>query len=163
MRCAPRAWRLGAVARSLVVLCIPLQCGCAIVGDAAYSAAFRIKTEDASGLSSADLRRLGRVPVHSSGTALAYVPVAQVSGLACKLSVAPLIPVWLWRPPVSELNGSTPEQVAMTQLKVRALRSGGNAILSPVCVHNEGLDWQNNCFESWICKGEAIRLEHVLE
>ena len=151
------------MARGLAVLSISLQCGCAAVGDAAYSAALRIKTEDASGLSAAELRRLGQVQVHSSGKALAYVSVAHVNGLACKLSVAPLIPVWVWKPPLSEPNGSTPEQVAMTQLKIRALRSGGNAVLAPVCVHHDGLDWANNCFESWICNGEAIRLEQGLQ
>jgi hypothetical protein len=136
-----------------------LLCGCAIVGDAAYSGAFRIKTEDASNLSSDELHQLQQVDLYNSGTVLAYRSVAQVNGLACKLSVAPLIPVWTWRPPLSELNGSTPEQVAMTQMKIRALRSGANAVLSPVCVHSERLDWANNCFESWVCKGQAIRLE----
>jgi hypothetical protein len=115
--------------------------------------------EDGSSLSSDDWRQLQSVRFYTSGKGLVYGTVAQVSGLACKLSVAPLDPVWVWKPPLSESNGSSPEQVAMTQLKIRAVRSGANAVLSTVCVHNDALDWANNCFESWVCKGQAVRLE----
>ena len=129
------------------------------MGDAAYSAAFRIKLEDASKLSSDELQQLQNVQLLSPDKGLAYASKGEVKGLACKLSVAPLIPVWVWRPVPSELNGKTPEELALTQLKIKAVKAGGNAVLSSACTHSDSLDWTNNCFETWICAGEAVHVD----
>jgi hypothetical protein len=141
---------------SLIVLTCSLLCGCAALGDIAYSAAFRTTIEDASKLSTDEFRQLQQIQLYTSGAGLAYTSTGQVKGISCKLSAGL---AWRWRPALSEPNGKTPEEAAMVQLKIKALRAGGNAIASPVCSHNEGLDWANNCFESWICVGEAIRTQ----
>ena len=148
-----------AVVGIVVILGCPLLGGCAaIAGDAAYSAAFRTKIEDPSQLPTDELRQLELVQLYNSDQGLSYVSKGRVAGLSCKLSIAPLIPVWVWKPALSELNGKTPEDAAMTQLKIKALKSGGNAVLSPTCTHKDGLDWGNNCFESWMCVGHAIQV-----
>lgn len=131
--------------------------GCAVVGDAAYSAAFRTRFVDATKLSAEELQQLGAIQVREAREDLAYVSRGKVTGLACSLSVAPLVPVFFWTPPLSEVNGRTPKELAMTQLKIKALKLGANAVLSPSCVHHEIVDWANNCFESWACRGEAVQ------
>lgn len=145
--------RSSAVARRVMALTCSLLCGCAVVGDISYSAAFRTSMEDASKLSTDDLRQLQQIQLYSSGTGLTYMSAGQVEGISCKLSAGLM---WRWKPALSEPNGNTPEEAAMMQLKIKALRAGGNAIVMPVCSHTEGLDLGNNCFDSWICVGEAI-------
>lgn len=147
------ASRLGAVTRSIMALSCSLLCGCAVVGDISYTAAFRTIIEDASKLSTDDLRQLQQIKLYSSGTSLTHTSVGQVKGISCKLSAGLM---WRWKPALSEPNGNTPEEAAMMQLKIKALRAGGNAIVLPLCSHTEGVDLGNNCFESWICAGEAI-------
>nr|MBP6110742.1 hypothetical protein [Rhodocyclaceae bacterium]MBP6280384.1 hypothetical protein [Rhodocyclaceae bacterium] len=70
--------------------------------------------------------------------------------------VALLVFKWTWRPVLNELNGLTPEAAALTQLRLKALKKGANAVAAPVCTHNVGIDWGNNCFESWVCTGQAV-------
>jgi hypothetical protein len=124
------------------------------LADATYSAAFRIKIEDASKLSPDDAQRLLKVRSITVPTDAPYESRGRIIGLACSLGL--FFPVWL--PPVSEANGETPEGVALQQLRVKTVRAGGNAMLEASCVHSNSIDWANNCFESWICTGEAIRL-----
>lgn len=148
------------MARAMVGLAMIASSGCAAIGgDVAYSAIFRISIEDASSLSADELQELRQIKLYSSDKVVTYVSKGEVKGLSCKLSIAPLIPIWHWKPAMSERNGSTPEEVAMTQLKIKALRAGGNAVLSTACSHNDGLDWGNNCFESWTCAGKAVRVD----
>jgi hypothetical protein len=135
------------------------MCGCAVVGDAAYSAAFRTPFVDVTKLSAEELHQLAAIQVREARDELAYVSRGKVVGLACSLSVAPLVPIFFWTPPLSAVNGSTPKDVAMTQLKIKALKLGANAVLGPSCVHHETLDWGNNCFESWACRGEAVQTQ----
>jgi hypothetical protein len=135
-----------------------------VVGGAVYSAAFRIEIEDASKLSADELRQLEDVQFYSSDEGLTYTSIRQVRSLSCKTSGSVAFPEffwakWRWLPDLSETNGKTPEDAAKTQLKIKALRAGGNAVLSSTCTHNESIDWGNNCFESWICIGDAVRVE----
>jgi len=136
--------------------------GCAVVADAAYSAAFRTTFVDATKLSAEELQQLSAIQFREARNELFYVSRGKVTGLACSGSVAPLVPVFVWTPPLSEVNGRTPREVAMTQLKIKALKLGANAVLSPSCVHHEIVDWGNNCFESWACKGEAVQTLEVI-
>ena len=131
--------------------------GCAIVADAAYSAAFRTRFVDATKLSSAELRQLAAIEFREAADEREYVSRGKVTGLACSVSVAPLVPVFRWTPPLSDASGRTPKEVAMTQLKMKALKVGADSVLSPSCVHHELVDWGNNCFESWSCSGEAVQ------
>lgn len=140
-------------------LAISHLAGCAaLVGDAAYSKAFRVQIEDASNLSQEDLEVVRATPTISAAGAQRGTVRGQVKGLACKLSIAPLIPVWIWNPKLSAANGNTPEEAAMMQLKLAVRRVGANALSAPNCMHKDGIDWGNNCFDSWTCSGEAVLL-----
>ena len=150
----------GVAVRVLIIISCSVISGCAaIVGDAAYSAAFRIKIEDVSKLSQDQVQEVINIQPIGPAEGLRYVSKGKMSGLACKLSVAPLVPIWTWRPPLSDINGKTPEEAAMRQLKLKTFNAGGNALLSSSCTHNESLDWTNNCFETWICTGEVIHVD----
>lgn len=140
----------------VVVLGSALLGGCALVAgdiaDARYNAAFRTKIEDTATLSADELQELTRVQTFSADTGLTYTSVGKIEGLSCRETTR-------WIPVPSEANGKTPEEAAMKQLKIKAIKAGGNAILAPTCVHRSEMDWGNNCFASWTCAGVAIRLE----
>jgi hypothetical protein len=142
----------------------PLLSGCASIGaaygaESAYNAAFRTKIEDASKLPEDDQVRLKQVKFIESAVDSNGTPKGQVVGLACKLTVALLVFRWTWRPELNETNGKTPEDAARIQLLLKAMRKGANAVAAPRCVHNDGVDWGNNCFESWVCTGQAVLLQ----
>lgn len=124
--------------------------------EALYSAAFRIKVEDVSKLKADQLDSARSILLISSSQGLEALDKGPVAGLACKLSVAPLIPKFFWHPPLSADLAPTPDDAARLQLKVKAFIAGGNAVIEPVCTHHDGIDWANNCFESWVCKGRAV-------
>jgi len=142
--------------RAVVVLGSALLSGCALaagdIADAGYNAAFRTKIEDMAALSADELQELTRVQTFSADTGLTYASVGKIEGFSCRETTR-------WIPVLSETNGRTPEEAAMTQLKVKTIKAGGNAILAPTCVHDSDMDWGNNCFASWTCTGVAIRLE----
>jgi len=119
--------------------------------------AFRTPMVEVSKLSAEELRQLAALPVREAAPQPGDVPRGKITGLACSLSVAPLVPVFFWTPPLSAANGSTPKAVAITQLKIKAMKLGADAVASSSCVHHEIVDWGNNCFESWICTGEAVQ------
>lgn len=141
----------------------PLCVGCASVGmayggEAAYNAAFREKITDTSTLSAEERGRLQEVRVLESAEELDGTPKGEVVGLACKLTAALFVFKWVWKPELNEANGLTPEDAARIQLRVKALQGGANAVVAPRCTHKEGIDWSNNCFESWRCVGQAYVL-----
>ena len=147
-----------------VFLCmLPMLSGCASIGaayggEAVYNAAFRIKIEDASKLPVDEQVKLKEVKFIDSAQSLDSVSKGEVVGLSCKLTVAVLVFKWTWRPELNEVNGKTPEEAARTQLLIKAMQKGANAVAAPSCVHRDGVDWGNNCFESWVCGGQAVTL-----
>lgn len=175
----PRPDRLVA---SLVLASVALLTGCAAVavsavvtaaagaaasvaGEAAYSGAFRIKIEDMSTLPEDVARQVRAVRLVNPQTESVYTAKGKVSGLACQVSTGYLSSGGRWWPQPSEANGLTPEDIAIMQLKLSAFRAGGNAVVSWSCVHKGdgdwSVDWSNNCFESWVCTGVAVRFaEH---
>jgi hypothetical protein len=145
-----------------VLLVIPVLSGCAAVGasygaESAYNAAFRTKIEEAAKLSDAERLRLSEVKFIEPGPSVG-TPKGEVVGLACKLTVAVFVFKWTWRPELGDANGKTPEEASRTQLRLKAMNLGANAVASPTCVHKQEIDWGNNCFESWICTGQAVLL-----
>jgi len=114
--------------------------------------AFRTEIVDTATLSAEELQQLSRVRTYSADTTPSYTSLGQLNGLACRDAVR-------WVPELSRLNGSTPEEAAKTQLKVKVVKVGGNAIRSPTCSNHSVVDWGNNCWASWICTAEAIRVE----
>jgi hypothetical protein len=162
-------------AAGVALLVAVLLCGCAAVGlglagtvavaslgpvaaEAGYTTLFRTRVEDLSELSEADVGTVRGVQVIDLPTNLSYVSKGWVQGLACKLSGGSR--GWKWWPELSERNGSTPEAAAIMQLKFKAFKIGGDALLAPTCVNSDGLDaWAQNCFEMWNCSAYAVRLD----
>ena len=143
-------------------MCIlPLVSGCASIGaayggESAYNAAFRVKIEETSKLPEDERIRLKQISFVDSAAGLNGTPKGEVVGLACKLTVALLVFKWTWQPELNETNGLTPEQAARTQLQLKAMRNGANVVAAANCTHKDGIDWGNNCFESWVCTGQAF-------
>lgn len=169
------AWRRCLLAGTALLVAV-LLCGCAaavalglagtvaattlapVAGAAGYTLLFRTGIEDLSELSEADARTVSDLPVIDLPTNLPYVSKGPVKGLACKLSGDSR--GWRWWPKLSERNGLTPEAAAMMQVKLKAFRIGGDALLAPTCVNSDGLDaWAQNCFETWVCSAYAVRLD----
>ena len=147
------------VALSLGLLALLSGCASintAYVVDAAYNAEFRVKIDDASKLPEQDQSRLKQIKFIESAVPLAGTAMGQVVGLSCKLTVALFVFQWTWRPELNETNGQTPKEAARTQLLVKAMQKGANAVAAASCIHKDGIDWGNNCFESWVCTGEAV-------
>ncbi len=146
-----------------VTALLPLFCGCASIGtgygaEAAYNSAFREKISDGSKLSAEEQMRLQQVRLIEATDGIVGTPKGEVVGLSCKLTAALFVFKWVWKPELNETNGLTPEEAARTQLRIKAVQIGGNAVVGPTCTHKEGIDWSNNCFESWRCTGQAYAL-----
>jgi hypothetical protein len=146
----PFQLKMGPAARGVILVGCSLLGGCIHTADNLYNAAFRTEIADTSTLSADDLEQLLKVHVYISDKELVLASIGQMEGISCRETTG-------WNPPLSPVNGWTPEAAAMTQLKLKVLRAGGNAIVSPTCVHHEGIDWRNNCFDSWTCAGKAVR------
>ena len=145
---------------AMAAMLAPTVTGCASIGaayggEAAYNAAFREKVVDASTLSTQELARLQQVKVFDAGPGPEATPTGEVVGLSCKLTAALFVFKWTWKPGLNEANGLTPEEAARNQLRIKAMLSGANAVVAPRCTHKDGIDWGNNCFESWRCTGQA--------
>ena len=134
--------------------CVSLAVGAG--ADALYSTAFRIKIVDVSRLPPAQFDDTRSVLLFASSAGLDYLDKGPVAGLACKLSVAPLIPKFFWHPPLSDEFAPSPEDAARLQMKIKAVQAGANAVIEPQCFHKDGIDWGNDCFDSWICRGRAV-------
>ena len=134
--------------------------GCVAVGasygvEGGYNAAFRTKIEYASKLSDEEQARLRQVKFSEAAAGPGSTPKGELVGLACKLTDL-LAFKWTWLPELNEKNGKTPEEAARTQLLLKAMQKGANTVAAPSCVHKDGIDWGNNCFDSWVCTGQAV-------
>lgn len=109
-------------------------------------------------LSNDDAQKVREVQLVSPAVDPKPAVIGKFQGLACQVSTSNLESGRRWWPKLSEANGLTPEQVALRQLQLKAFRAGGNALINWTCVHKPEVDWLNNCFESWVCSGEAIRI-----
>jgi hypothetical protein len=151
----PGSIGVGRTLRSVSLLACSLLSGSALVvgdiADTAYTAAFRTDIVDTSVLSSDELQRVLQLQTYEAEAVFAYTSIGQQTGLSCRETTR-------WVPVLSERNGMTPEEVAMTQLKVKVIKAGGDAVRAPTCVHRSTIDWKDNCFASWTCTGEAIRV-----
>jgi hypothetical protein len=138
-----------------------LTSGCASIGasigvEAGYNAAFRAKIEDISKKPIEDQIKTQQVRILDESPDLAVQPKGQVVGLSCKLTPAVFVFKWVWHPELNEINGMTPEDAARRQLSFKAMQLGANAVVKASCTHRDGIDWGNNCFESWRCTGLVV-------
>ena len=119
---------LSNVCRAVIVS--SLLSGCAGLG----------QVERVSDLTTEQLRQVHSIQLINSDKGLNYKSLGQIKGLSCKGSA---------------LSGDTKEEGAMMQLKIKAIKINANAILFATCSHDASVDWGNNCWESWVCVGEA--------
>ncbi|GKW48033.1 hypothetical protein NCCP2165_02480 [Halomonas sp. NCCP-2165] len=123
--------------RAGVVLVTALLGGCAGFG----------QIEQVEDLSPHQLRSLNSLELYESESelqGLSYTNIGRIKGLSCKGSA---------------VSGSASREGAMTQLQIKAVLEEANGILFPTCSHDASVDWGNNCWESWVCVGEALRVE----
>jgi hypothetical protein len=100
--------------------------------------------ERVSDLSMAQLRQVHDIQLYDNDKGINYKSLGRIKGLSCK---------------GSSHSGNVSEEAAMTQLKIKAIKLNANAILYPTCSQDSSVDWSNNCWESWVCVGEAARTE----
>ena len=148
------------------VLCLllsiaPAFSGCAAIGtsiggEAAYNAAFRTKIVYISQAPLEDQLKFQQVKFLDPPVGTTLQSKGEVAALSCKLTPAVFVFRWVWHPDLNEVNGATPEEAARRQLLFKAAHLGANAVINTVCTHKDGIDWGNNCFESWACTGQAV-------
>lgn len=102
------------------------------------------QVERVSDLSMEQLKQMRGIQLYESDQGLKYTSYGRIKGISCKGSA--------W-------SGGTKEDAAMTQLKIKAIKVRANGILYPTCSHDVSVDWGNNCWESWVCVGEAVAVE----
>ena len=121
--------------RSIFLLPILVLTGCAGFG----------QVERVDDLSISQLRKVNEVQFYESDKDLAYTSLTKIKGISCK---------------GSPHSGDTSKEAAMMQLKIKAVKQGANAVLFPTCSHDASVDWTNNCWESWVCIGEAALVKN---
>lgn len=117
-----------------MLLPLSLLTGCAGFG----------QVERVDDLSLVQIRAMNEIQTIQNPADLGYSSKGKIKGISCKGSA---------------LSGNTSEEAAMTQLKIKAVKAGANAVLYPTCSQDASVDWGNNCWESWVCIGEAALLE----
>mgnify|MGYP001478968277 CR=1 FL=1 len=122
------------MSRFIAVLTAVLVSGCAGLG----------QIESVSDLSSQQLKQVNSIKLYENDAGLKYTSLGKIKGLSCKGSA---------------LSSTAEKEEAMMQLKIKAVKAGANAILYPTCSHDASVDWSNNCWDSWVCVGEAIVTE----
>jgi hypothetical protein len=144
---------------ALVVTCCSQLSGCAAVAgltaDGLYAAAFRTTIVDSTMLTAEDQEKARNVKMLAASDAPPHIARGPVKGFACKLFG---LSGSQWRPALSELDGSTPEQAALSQMKIKTVQMGGNAVLLESCIHGDAWDWGNDCFDTWTCIGQSIMI-----
>ncbi|SEL64857.1 RcsF lipoprotein [Nitrosovibrio tenuis] len=120
--------------RHYALIVVLLLTGCAGLG----------QVERISDLSGEQLKQMRDIQLYDSDKGLNFRSHGRIKGLSCKGSG--------W-------SGYSREDSAMTQLKIKAVKVRANGILYPTCSHDASVDWGNNCWESWVCVGEAITVE----
>lgn len=94
-----------------------------------------------SDLSSEEIRRFNDMRItRSSGPSDAEI-VGRVQGISC----------------AGDGQTGVTEAEALDQLKLKAAQLGANVVANVACQHRSGVDWTNNCWESYICVGDALR------
>lgn len=117
-----------------ILITIVLLSGCAGFG----------QVERVDDLSLVQLRGMNEIKFIQNPDGINYNSKGKIKGISCKGSA---------------ISGNTSEEAAMTQLKIKAIKVGANAVLYPTCSQDASVDWGNNCWESWVCVGEAALIE----
>lgn len=120
--------------RISILISIVLLTGCAGFG----------QVERVDDLSLVQLRSMNEIKFIQNPDGINYNSQGKIKGISCKGSA---------------LSGNTSKEAAMTQLKIKAIKVGANAVLYPTCSQDASVDWSNNCWESWVCIGEAALIE----
>ncbi|MCK0754122.1 hypothetical protein [Chromohalobacter japonicus] len=95
-------------------------------------------------LSLSQARAMNEIQTINNPDSVKYFSKGKIKGISCKGSA---------------FSGNTSKEAAMTQLKIKAVKMKADAISYPICSQDASVDWSNNCWESWVCIGEAASLE----
>lgn len=120
--------------RLYIAFTCSLLSGCAGLG----------QVERVADLSPQELKNIRAIKFYENDNNIKYTSLGRIKGISCKGSA---------------FSGDTKEDAAMTQLKIKAVKINANAIFYPTCSQDASVDWGNNCWESWVCIGEAARVE----
>jgi len=120
--------------RIITLLTVLFLYGCAGLG----------QVERVDDLTVSQLRKANEVKFYESDKELNYTSLGKIKGLSCK---------------GSPHSVAASQEAAMTQLRIKAVKMGADAVLYPTCSHDVSVDWSNNCWESWICIGEAVSVK----
>ncbi len=118
----------------LILLILSFLIGCAGLG----------QVERVDDLSLAQIRAMNEVQLIQNPDKVSFSSKGKIKGISCKGSA---------------FSGNSSEEAAITQLKIKATKLGANAVLYPTCSQDASVDWGNNCWESWVCIGEAALLK----
>jgi uncharacterized protein YbjQ (UPF0145 family) len=115
-----------------------------LVISAVLSGCYSIPTRFASGISAEERRLAAQLPVYSEMLAPeTFVLVGPVSGISCQITHDD-------RYRVSREN-------AIEELKIAALKAGGNAVMGVQCGQLQHRKGARRCFRSIECQGTAIQ------
>jgi hypothetical protein len=115
-----------------------------LVISAALSGCDSIPTRFASGLSAEDRRLAARLPVYSEMLAPeTFVLVGPVSGISCQIT--------------HDDGYRVSRENAIEELRIAALKAGGNAAMGVRCGQLQHRQGARRCFRSIECQGSAIQ------
>ena len=118
----------------ITVMSLLVLSGCAGLG----------QVERTSGLSLDQWRQVNEIKFLENPSGINYDSLGNIKGLSCKGSA---------------FFGKATEEDAIIQLRIKAFKLNANAVLNPTCTHNAKTDWSNNCWQSWVCVGEAVLIK----
>lgn len=83
------------------------------------------------------------IEVYASSPKRPYTVLGEVTGLSCNRNLYQ--------------EEGTSEQEAMEGIKIRVVLLSGDAVINTLCQKNSDADWDNNCWASVSCIGDAIK------
>lgn len=94
-------------------------------------------------LSSEEIARANTMRIYKSGAFPASENLGRIEGLSCAA---------LAEERVSEIE-------ALEQLKIKAAKLGATAVTNVACQYNGEIDWQSNCWRTYVCVGDALQTQ----
>ena len=94
-------------------------------------------------LSSEQRVRLNKIQVLRGGVEKPYQIIGVVKGLSCQRDL--------------HSKRAISEQEAIEGARIEATILGADAVINATCQTNSTTDWENNCYSSIICVGDAIK------
>lgn len=94
-------------------------------------------------LSSEQRSQYSRIAILDSPPAASFETVGVVKGISCHRNAY-------------QKNGVTSDE-AIYGIKLEAAKLKADAVINMVCQEKKEADWGNNCWQSYVCVGDAIK------